>query len=131
MHKQTSIVVTSISAPNGVLRSLATGSRENGISFYVIGDVRSPADFSLDGCDFYSLDRQAGTGFRFAEACPTRHYARKNIGYLIAIREGARTLIETDDDNYPLPTFWAQRTFVRNAPLLREEGGVNVYSYFS
>ncbi len=123
MSKQTSIVVTSISAPNGVLRDLASGSLERGYRFYVVGDVPSPKDFSIEGCDFYGLDRQATTGFRVAELCPKRSYARKNIGYLLAIRDGAEKLIETDDDNYPREAFWEHRERSRELPVVNRRGG--------
>jgi hypothetical protein len=131
MDSKTSLVVTSIAAPNPVLRSLAAGCRARGMPFYVIGDVPSPADFSLDGCDFYSLERQAATGLRFAETCPTRHYARKNIGYLLAIRHGARMIVETDDDNFPLDAFWDARTRRRRVPVAAGTGWLNVYRCFT
>lgn len=131
MHNKTSIVVTSIAAPNGVLKSLAQGALDRDLRFYVIGDVPSPPDFSLEGCDFYSLERQATTGMQFAELCPKRHYARKNIGYLLAISEGAENIVETDDDNYPLPEFWGERTRRHRAPAVDNSGWVNIYRYFS
>ena len=96
MKDKTALVVTSISPPNAVLRALAEGCAEHGFEFIVIGDEKSPADFRLEGCRFYGLDEQRGTGLRFAGACPTRHYARKNIGYLLALREGASVIVETD-----------------------------------
>lgn len=34
---------------------------------------------------------------------PHNHYARKNIGYLAALRLGFEYVFETDDDNYPVP----------------------------
>ncbi len=101
MKETLAVVVTSIAAPNAALRALAEGCRARGQQFIVIGDVPSPKDFRLEGCSFYGLDEQRETGFRFAEACPTRHYARKNIGYLVALREGAGVIVETDDDNFP------------------------------
>jgi hypothetical protein len=125
------LVVTSISAPNGVLRALAEGAGPAGFDFTVIGDSKSPADFELDGCDFYSVDRQRETGLRFAELCPTRHYARKNIGYLLAIKAGAPLILETDDDNYPRDGFWTERQRNVHAPALEKGGWVNVYRYFS
>ncbi len=78
------VVVTPIAAPNRVLRALAEGCREHGQRFYVIGDVPSPPDFSLPGCDFFSLERQYESGFRIARDGPKRHYARKNVGYTLA-----------------------------------------------
>jgi hypothetical protein len=97
----------------------------------LIGDVPSPADFSIEGCEFYSLARQQTTGLKIAELLPTRHYARKNIGYLMAMRTRSRMLLETDDDNMPLPGFWAAREQEQRVPTLSGTGWTNVYSYFS
>lgn len=126
-----SVVVTSIAAPNRSLAALADGCREHRQRFYVIGDVASPADFNLPGCEFFSLQRQYDTGFRTARETPTRHYARKNIGYLQAIRDGAAIIIETDDDNEPLAGFWKTRALRHRAPVLSQPGWANVYRYFT
>ena len=131
INSKTALVVTSIAAPNDVLRSLAAGSLEQGVDFIMIGDVPSPKDFHLDGCDFYSLDRQAETGLKTAELVPKRHYARKNIGYLLAARQGAELIIETDDDNFPRDGFWLERVRKQSVPTLAQKSWVNVYRYFS
>lgn len=128
---KTSLVVTSISAPNAALRQLAQGCRERGIAFYLVGDASSPAEFHLDGCEFFSISRQEEAGLRFAALCPKRHYARKNIGYLLAIRDGAGTIVETDDDNLPHPAFWNERSRKQNVATLRDAGWLNVYGYFT
>jgi hypothetical protein len=125
------VVVTSISAPNAALRELAGGCRGAGVPFLVIGDVKSPVDFALDGCSFYSIERQLGTGLRTAAMCPRRHYARKNIGYLMAIERHAPVIVETDDDNFPRPDFWAERCRRQLVPTLDHGGWVNAYAYFS
>jgi STELLO glycosyltransferases len=124
-------VVTSIAAPNRILTALANGCRRHSQRFYVIGDVASPADFNLPGCEFFSLRRQYDTGFRTARETPTRHYARKNIGYLQAIRDGAGIIVETDDDNEPMEGFWRTRTLRHRVPILSQPGWANVYSYFT
>jgi len=126
-----SLVVTSISAPNPTLRGLASQCKARGYSFYVIGDIPSPADFSIDGCEFYSLERQKETGFKTAELLPTRHYARKNIGYLLAIRSRSSLLLETDDDNNPMAEFWDARYPQVRVPSLSGNGWTNVYRYFT
>ncbi|MBA7613158.1 hypothetical protein ES703_20403 [subsurface metagenome] len=131
MKDKISIVVTSIAGPNKVLRDLAQGCSARGYYFTVIGDEASPSDFHLDGCDFYSLKRQKETGLKFARDCPTKHYARKNIGYLLAIRNGASTIIETDDDNIALEHFWDRRQRIQNVAIVENNGWVNVYRYFS
>ncbi len=130
-HGQPSLVVTSIAAPNPVLRSLAAGAIENSFRFYVIGDVPSPAVFEIEGCQFYGLAAQMNTGLKFAALCPTRHYARKNIGYLLAMRDQSSVIVETDDDNIPRREFWAPRIREQTAPAAFHTGWLNVYAYFS
>jgi hypothetical protein len=125
------LVVTSIAAPNRVLHSLAEGSLRHNVRFYNIGDSKTPPDFALDGCDYYSLDRQRASGLEFARLCPERHYARKNIGYLLAIRDHARVIIETDDDNFPRDGFWLPRQRLVDAPCVEQTGWLNAYGFFS
>jgi hypothetical protein len=131
MKDKTFVVVTSIAGPNKILQELARGCVEKGYHLIVIGDESSPGEFHIEGCDFYSLERQRQTGLKFAELCPTRHYARKNIGYLLAIRNGASIIIETDDDNIPYPSFWGERERVQAAAVIKDGGWVNVYRYFT
>src|ERR1700730_19265055 len=131
MAPKTTVVVTSIAKPNQTLQALALGSSENGYHFIVIGDVASPTDFQLDGCHFYDLEAQRETEFKFAELCPTKHYARKNLGYLIAARNAAEIIIETDDDNIPYAEFWKARQREQSVHTVSQRGWVNVYRYFS
>jgi hypothetical protein len=131
MPEKTALIVTSIAAPNAVLRALADGCREHGFQFIVIGDEPSPKDFQLDGCRFYGLAEQRELTFEFARRCPTRHYARKNIGYLAALKDGATVIVETDDDNFPEAQFWEKRERKRQANVLTKAGWVNVYRYFT
>lgn len=125
-----SIVVTSINGPTAALRALAEGAIRAGHDFIVVGDARSPADFLLDGCHFLPLAMQLKTGLRLPRLAPVGHYSRKNIGYLLAISQGARLIIETDDDNIPLPAFFGERPRRVLAPLSSAKGWVNVYRYF-
>lgn len=113
------------------MKALANGATEKGIEFYVIGDSKSPSSYELDGCTFYSLEAQLDRGGEFARLCPTRHYARKNVGYLIAMEAGAEVIIETDDDNLPYESFWAARKRLQTVRVLENTGWVNIYSYFT
>jgi hypothetical protein len=128
---KTALVITSISAPNHVLRACAEGCQTHGIDFIVIGDRKSPADFRLDGCDYWSIARQLASGPELARLLPEGHYSRKNLGYLIAMERGAEVIIETDDDNLPLEGFWAKRCRVHEARRISAAGWVNPYSYFT
>ncbi|MGE4219490.1 MAG: STELLO glycosyltransferase family protein [Alphaproteobacteria bacterium] len=126
-----SIVVTSINLPTPAMQALAAGSVPRGIAFIVVGDTKSPPDFALDGACFLDMAAQHATGFRLAGLCPTRHYARKNIGYLCSIRDGARVIRETDDDNIPLDSFFAPAERHRRVAHLTQAGWANAYAYFS
>jgi hypothetical protein len=128
---QTAVVVTSIAAPNKVMNDIALGCIANGMQFIVIGDVPSPEDFHIEGCMFYSLAMQETSGFQFARLCPTRHYARKNIGYLVAMSQGSSIIVETDDDNFPAKAFWDDRQLKHKAPVVTGTGWVNMYRYFT
>jgi hypothetical protein len=127
----TTLVVTSINEPTDAMRQLADGAKQHGIRFLVIGDTKSPATYELDGAEFMSVDDQVATGFEFAAACPTRHYGRKNIGYLAAMAGGAEVILETDDDNFPRPAFFESRERAVTAPAPHGAGWVNVYRYFA
>lgn len=132
MAEKIAVVVTSISSStNKVLQGIAEGGQQKGYYFIVIGDEASPSDFSLSGCDFYSLKRQVELELEFPRICPKKHYARKNIGYLLAIQHQASIIIETDDDNIPYQAFWEKRERQQNAPTVSKAGWVNVYKYFT
>ena len=131
MAERVAVVVTSIAAPNPALRALAAGCRRHGWDFIVIGDAKSPTGFQLDGCRYFDLAAQRGLGLSLAAHCPTGHYARKNLGYLAAIRGGADRIVETDDDNHPLDGFWVDRERRQIAATVEFQGWVNAYRLFS
>jgi STELLO glycosyltransferases len=129
---KTSVVITSISAPNEPMRVVAKGCAERDWQFLVIGDTKSPATFELEHTKFYSIDQQLATGGKFAQLCPTKHYTRKNIGYLEAISAGSQLIIDTDDDTLPNADFWKPRERQQNCAALQDyKGWVNVYRYFA
>lgn len=127
-----SLVITSIADDsNPVLRQYAADCKMHQVDFYVIGDSRSPGHFNLPGCRFYSLTQQAETVFTLSAKLPVNHYSRKNIGYLLAIRNGAEVIVESDDDNMPLDTFWLPHEKWVSAPVCMDSGWVNVFKYFT
>ena len=130
--EKTFLVVTSIANDkNPVLQTIAEGSAKNKVPFIVIGDKKSPNNFKLKGCEFYSIEEQDRLKFSLTKTLPYNHYARKNIGYLIAISKGADVIIETDDDNYPLSAFWYERSKIAKGHTISTGEWVNVYKYFT
>ena len=129
--ENTFLIITSIADQNHhLLKLFAEESLIHNIPFIVIGDTKSPTEFNLTGCDFYSIERQQNLSFELAKELPFKHYARKNIGYLLAISKGAEVIIETDDDNLPLDGFWNIRKKQVNAHLLSNRNWINIYKYF-
>lgn len=128
---KTALIITSISPPNHVLRACAEGCLRHGIDFIIIGDRKSPQDFSLAGGDYWSIERQLESGLPLAHQLPEGHYSRKNLGYLIAMKRGAEVIIETDDDNLPLEGFWEKRARVHEARRVAGCSWVNPYRYFT
>lgn len=128
-NERTALVVTSIAHPTECMRRLAEGARERVVPFYCVGDVPSPADFNLSGCEFLPIEAQRELPFQYAGIAPERHYARKNIGYLVAISRGAQWLLETDDDNCPLDAFWDMASGWSYGHI-EGSGWYNVYEWF-
>ena len=104
---------------------------ENSISFIVIGDKKTPKNFKLKYGRYYSIEDQKKLPFDYVKECPFNHYSRKNIGYLLAIKEKADIIIETDDDNLPLENFW-KLPIKKNINFLSNEKNnfFNIYNYF-
>ena len=125
------LIVTSISAPNPVLRALAEGAIGHGFQFTVVGDTKSPEHFEIEGVDFLAIKAQRKLPFRLTGLLRERSYARKNLGYLRALQDGADFILETDDDNFPRSGFWNTPEREVRGSLVSHEGWSNVYSYFS
>jgi hypothetical protein len=123
-------VVTTIQAPTLAIAGLLTRLRPLGAPLVVVGDRKGPAQFVAGGARFLDLDAQRATPFELARLGPVGHYTRKNIGYLEAIRLGARCIYETDDDNAPLDA-WSPRSPEVEARRIDSPGWVNVYRCFS
>lgn len=127
-----SLIITSIAADTlEVLHTFAKECTERNFNFILIGDTKSPDKFKINGCDYWSVDRQLTLDSKYAKICPTRHYARKNIGYIIALQNGTLEIVETDDDNLPRAKFWKEKSRTVSAYDIKEQGWVNVYNYFS
>jgi hypothetical protein len=130
--KKNALVVTTINRPNDCLKSLAKGAKYNGFYFVVAGDTKSPCEFDLSGVSFLSIAKQERLFPRFTENLPTAHYARKNVAYLQAISKGCGSILETDDDNFPLEGFWRLPSDTVIADIVSHPSNwVNVYSLFS
>jgi len=131
MFNKRTLIITSISSPNKILKLYAKICEKNKIEFIIIGDKASPRDFKLDGCYFWSLQNQKKLPFSVASLLPEKHYSRKNIGYLLAIKGESEIIMETDDDNAPYDSFVDPKDRYVKACFIEEKGWVNIYKYFT
>ncbi|MEO8210380.1 MAG: STELLO glycosyltransferase family protein [bacterium] len=126
---KTSLIITSIASPNEALKAFALEAKNHGIDFIVIGDTKSPPDFKLENCRFFSISEQEKLDLKIAKILPKKHYSRKNIGYLLSAQSDI--IIESDDDNFPKEDFWNKRSIKVKAKTVEDEGWVNIYRSFS
>ncbi len=131
MNASRSLIITTISEPNKALRMYDEECRRQNIDFIIVGDRKSPQDFSLPGSDFWSIERQKESGYKSAGVIPENHYARKNIGYLAAMAKGHGIILETDDDNLPYADFWKPAHKDAEGKLVLDHGWVNVFRLFT
>ena len=124
-------VLTTIQSPTPCVHRLISSLQPSASPLIVIGDKKGPREFPLDGVQFFPLERQSEMPFDLAATLPVGHYARKNLGYLEAIRQGAECIYgETDDDNAPNDT-WKLRALETSVQKVAGRPWMNVYRVFS
>lgn len=137
-------VITTIQRPTASVLRLAKFLASRKSALVIAGDTKGPDEFDLSQVEgfsqeqlaFLSIEDQIRSGFSIASLLPTKHYCRKNIGYLHAMKSGATCIYETDDDNAPLD-HWDEREQWINKPKFSQTEPsdsptwVNVYKYFS
>lgn len=112
-------VITTINKPTKAIELL---HGKFGSNLIVVGDKKTPEDWRYKDTLFITSSDELYT--------PDNHYARKNIGYLHAMYEGADLIYDTDDDNIPNEN-WKIRTIDKNVVQTFGEGWFNVYKLFS
>ena len=122
-------VVTTIQEPTDGVRHLALKLKDNE-PLFIVGDGKGPERYNVKNSIFLSLEEQFASSFVLARRLPVGHYARKNLGYLEAIKAGASCIYETDDDNEPLAN-WKRRQKEVRVLRVFALGWVNVYRSFT
>ncbi|CAF1390018.1 unnamed protein product [Didymodactylos carnosus] len=102
LHGDKWIIITTIFHPTLAIRKFLL--LPTPWNLIVIGDRKTPQDWISNITDqsrlvYLSIDEQLKLDFKLIDYLPEKSYARKNIGYLVAIQCGARIIYESDDDN--------------------------------
>ena len=127
---KTSLVITTINKLNKNIINYDQKTFKNNWKFIVIGDRKSPKNFKLKHGEFHKINDQKKLKFKFAKICPEDCYARKNIGYLLAIQNKSDVIVETDDDNYPKKRFFDSKYLEHDALEISNKGWINIYKIF-
>jgi hypothetical protein len=128
------VVLTTIQAPTTAAQRFAAMS---GWRFVVVADRKTPpwpqAAVGARGV-WLGLDDKCDGDTCLAARLPFDHYARKNLGYMAAIRRGASWIADVDDDNLPLPGWGDRDSFSELPASIAVVGGarvVNVFRFFA
>jgi len=101
-----SIVTTTINPPTQALRAFA--EMENW-TLIVIGDKKTPDDWSLEGAIYVSPQEQESRYPQLSKALGWNVIQRRNIGFLLALEMKSTMVATVDDDNIPLQG-WGEST---------------------
>lgn len=134
MTEKTVVVITSISNPSQPINQYHQiyGSR-----ILWIGDRKSEEFQFSDSQKFqyvslYDQDNcPVSSWSKFSRLLPKDHYARKNIGYLHAINQGAEFILDTDDDNFPKKPYQKFPDLSGKYEMVSNSDRYNVYRHFS
>ncbi len=97
------IIITTIFYPTEAVHKFL--QLKSSWNLIVIGDRKTPRDWlsHINGNRsrllYLSLDDQYSLDYSILRYIPEGSYARKNIGYLVAIQCGGKLIFESDDDN--------------------------------
>ena len=127
---RTSLVITTINSVNKNIKKFIQKTKSKKWDFIVIGDNKTPDNFKINYGNFYSIKDQKKINLDFVKACPLNSYARKNIGYLLAIQNKNEVIVETDDDNFPYDNFFYEKTLFHKAKKILNKTWVNIYDLF-
>lgn len=101
---KTALVTTTIRVPYN-LKAWRLGGAD--VPFYVIGDQTSPHQDIIDFLDSFPgennyIHPEDQEDWRCSSVIGWQSVQRRNIGFLLALREGADIVITVDDDNTPM-----------------------------
>jgi len=124
------IVITTIQPPTSSVMAMVEKAHRDELRVIAVGDRKTPDVTWPKGVEFLSIAGQLKMDLKLPALLPENHYARKNLGYLLAMSRGAEVIFDTDDDNAPLPS-WRCREVDAFAKPCSQAGWVNAYQWFT
>lgn len=128
MNPDQYIIITSIFPPTEAVEAF---SKLKEHQLIVVGDRKTPENWQHNNVQYLSVKDQEASGYQLAKVMPYNHYCRKMLGYLEAIKQGAETIVDTDDDNIPKANWQFPALEATYDALPVDEGFVNIYQLFT
>ena len=122
------IVITSIFPPSEAVRKFASLPDWQLI---VVGDKKTPENWELKDVIYLGPKQQTELGFETSQHLPWNHYCRKLIGYLYAMKLGAKLIADSDDDNLPYEDWPRPPDEASDFKILSGPKFTNIYKYFT
>jgi hypothetical protein len=122
------IIITSIFPPTEAVEAF---SKVQDHQLIVVGDKKTPDNWQHNNVQYLSVQDQEDSGYALAKVMPYNHYCRKMLGYLEAMKQGAETIVDTDDDNIPKANWQFPSLEATYSALPGGEGFVNIYQLFT
>ena len=121
------LVLTTVNPPSDPVKKFASLQDWNVV---VVADKKTPIGWKAKNTHFISVAHQKHLSFKIAKVLPWNSYARKNIGYLYAMQNGADVIAEADDDNEPIEN-WGEIPDLNERWFIKGNDFFNVYSLFT
>lgn len=121
-------IITTINSLTKGIESIISLAEEYQV--LIIGDKKSKPIQPQNNLNIFDVERQTRLKYNLVQHLPFNHYTRKNIGYLLALKEKMEIIFDTDDDNIlieNLPLDFKSHSF----NLLTGQKYCNIYEYYT
>ncbi len=119
------IVITTINSPRKEITEFA---KLKDWTLICVGDTKTPENWKHENAIYLSPSDQARLFPKML--LPWNCYARKNIGYLYAIKEGAKVVMDTDDDVFYSSNFPPDISKNKKVSLIKGRKFINIFEVF-
>jgi hypothetical protein len=123
------VIITTINPPTETIRRHMDN---NDYDVIIVGDKKTSDCYFKEKCIYLDINIQDEMFPVISKLIPYNHYARKNIGYLYAIKNNYTIIYETDDDNIPYDRF--DSAINNNITKMIEDETcewINIFKYFT
>ena len=129
--KKVSIVITSIAKPTKAIIEIKNKIKKlSNFNLIIIGDLKSPIN-NIHDLNYLSISDQKKYNYSIIKKLPYNSYTRKNIGYILSIKNDTDIIIDTDDDNYPYRSFFNIPNKKIKSNIVGKSKWINIYKFFT